>query len=322
MMNMFASLVPFLLWLLGGWPQQDLVTDANRDSGNLVISTDVELVILDVSVKDAKGGYVSGLAAENFRVYEDKKAQQIKHFSHSEIPVTIGLVTDNSGSMRSRRPEVITAALALVGASNPHDEIFVVNFNDRVNSGLPADVLFSDNIDTLRKALWFGKSEGRTKLYDALGYSLEYLNKGRMDKKTLVVVSDGGDNASVLGRKEIMRDVEESRATIYAVNIFDENDPDNNSDVLKKLAQVSGGEYFQLRENPEIVTVCKKIAKDIRNRYTIAYVPSHTGSAESVHLVKVTASAPGAEKLIIHTRSRYMMPEHHPQTLSMKENGP
>jgi Ca-activated chloride channel family protein len=219
--------------------------------------------------------------------------------------------------MRSKRPEVITAALALVGASNPHDEIFVVNFNDRVNSGLPAGVLFSDDIETLRKALWFGESEGRTKLYDALAYSLGYLDKGRMDKKTLVVVSDGGDNASLVTRSQIMRDVEESRATIYAIDIFDENDPDNNSDVLKKLAQVSGGEYFKVRENPEVVAACKKIAKDIRNRYTIAYAPSHAGSAQSVHLVKVTASAPGPEKLMVRTRSRYLMPER-----SSKGNAP
>jgi Ca-activated chloride channel family protein len=98
---MFTSLLPFLLCVMGWWPQQD--TDATRDSGNLVISTDVELVILDVGVKDAKGGYVSGLAAQNFQVDEDKKPQKIKYFSHSEIPVTIGLVVDNSGSMRSRR---------------------------------------------------------------------------------------------------------------------------------------------------------------------------------------------------------------------------
>jgi Ca-activated chloride channel family protein len=318
---MLTSLLPFLLCTMGWWPQQDLATGASRDSGNLIISTDVELVILDVGVKDAQGGYVSGLTAEDFRIYEDKKPQQIKYFSRSDIPVTIGLVIDNSGSMRSKRPGVITAALALVGASNPRDEIFVVNFNDRVRRGLASDVLFSDNIQTLRNALWIGNSEGRTKLYDALGYSLQYLNKGRMDKKTLVVVSDGGDNASILSRKEIMQRVQESRATIYSIDIFDENDPDSNSDVLKKLAQVSGGEYFQLREIPEIVTVCTQIAKDIRNRYTIAYIPSHLGSPRSMHLIKVTASAPSREKLLVRTRSRYMMPERNQATLGLKETG-
>jgi len=277
--------------------------------------------MLDVSVKDAKGGYVAGLGEDNFRVFEDNKAQAIKYFSHSDIPVTIGLVIDNSGSMRSKRPAVITAALVLAGASNPRDEIFVVNFNDRVRAGLPSEVLFSDDIQTLRKALWFGDSAGRTKLYDAIDYSLQYLDKGRMDKKTLVVVSDGGDNASILTRGQIMRRVQESRATLYAINIFDEDNPDNNSDVLKKLTLISGGEYSELRELPDIATVCKRIAKDIRNRYTIAYVPSRHGPAKPVHAVHVTASAPTREKLIVHTRSRYMMPEHKQQALSQKDPG-
>ena len=119
---MFTVLLPFLFYVLGWWPQRDVAADAGRDSGNLIISTDVELVILDVSVKNPNGGYVSGLTADNFQVYEDRKPQQIKHFSHDDIPVTIGLIVDNSGSMRSKRPGVITAALALVEASNPHDE--------------------------------------------------------------------------------------------------------------------------------------------------------------------------------------------------------
>jgi Ca-activated chloride channel family protein len=303
------------------WPQQGVPTDRSRDSGDVIISTDVELVMLDVSVKDVKGGYIAGIGKENFQVFEDNKPQPIKYFSHSDIPVTIGLVVDNSGSMRSKRPAVITAALALVEASNPGDEIFVVNFNDRVRPGLPSGVLFSDDIQTLRKALWFGDSVGRTKLYDAIDYSLHYLDKGRMDKKTLVVVSDGGDNASILRRNQIRRRVQESRATLYAIDIFDEDNPDNNSDVLKKLALVSGGEYSELREIPDIVTVCKRIAKDIRNRYTIAYVPSHRGMPRSVHLVRVTAFTPTREKLIVRTRTRYMMPERKQQALSLKATG-
>ncbi len=253
---MFTLLLPILFYVTGWWPQQNVAADASRDSGNLIISTDVELVVLDVSVKDPNGGYVSGLTAENFQVYEDKKPQQIKYFSHSDTPVTIGLIIDNSGS-----------------------------------------------------------------IYDAIGYSLQYLDKGHMDKKTLVVVSDGGDNASILSRKQIMERVEQSHITIYAIDIFDEDDRDSNSDVLKKLAQVSGGESFQLREIPETVTVCKKIAKDIRNRYTIAYVPSHVGSPSSVHLVKVNASTPAREKLIVRARTRYMIPDRPPSRLSSKVSG-
>ena len=306
---MFTSLPLYLFCVLAWWPQQGLTADRERDTGSLIMSTEVELVMLDANVKDAKGGYVAGLGEDNFRVFEDNRQQPIKYFAHSDIPVTIGLVVDNSGSIRAKRPGVITAALALAGASNPRDEIFVVNFNDQVRAGLPSSILFSDDVQTLRKALWFGDSVGRTKLYDAIDYSLQYLDKGRMDKKTLVVASDGGDNASNLTRSQIMRRVEESRATLYAIDTIDEDNPDNNSDVLKKLALVSGGEYSALREIPDIVTACKRIAKDIRNCYTIAYVPTHHGPAQSVHVVRVTASSPTREKLIVRTRSRYIMPE-------------
>ena len=268
------------------------------------ISADVELVILDVSVKDPKGGFVSGLVKDNFRVYENKKEQSIKYFSHADIPVTVGLVIDNSGSMRPKRAEVITAALTFVHASNPRDEMFVVTFNDKVRRGLPEDALFTDNAEMLRTALWKGASEGRTAMYDALGYSLKYLDKGRMDKKTLILVSDGGDNASSVGKGEVMRQVLESRATIYTIGIFDEDDPDRNPDILQKLAQVSGGEYFQLRTLDEVVPVCRKIAADIRNRYTVAYIPSRPDAPQSARLLKVTASSPSHPRLIVHTRKQ------------------
>jgi Ca-activated chloride channel family protein len=214
--------------------------------------------------------------------------------------------------MRAKRPAVNIAALALVSASNPHDEVFVVNFNDSVNQGLPSGTLFSDNVQTLRAALFQGKSEGRTKLYDALDYSLNYLSKGQMDKKTLVVVSDGRDNASLLTRKEVTRKVEESRATIYGVDIYDEDNPEEKSDVLRKLAQISGGEYFQLRTMPDVVTTCTKIAEDIRHRYTISYSPSQGGRPGSLHSIKVTATSPSGQKLIVRTRTRYWIPQRAP----------
>jgi Ca-activated chloride channel family protein len=265
--------------------------------------------MLDVVVRNPKGGYVSGLQSQNFRVSQDDKPQPIKYFSMDEVPVTMGLVIDDSGSMRPKRNGVAVAALELVGASNPHDEIFVVNFNDTVKPGLPPATPFSDDIPALRAAIEQDKADGRTKLYDALGYSLQYLDKGKMDKKTLVVVSDGRDNASTLSRADITRQIEQSRATIYAIDIFDEDDLDAKSDVLKKLAQMSGGEYFQLRDMPQIAAACTKIAEDIRHRYTISYSLSQPGEPGSVHSVKVTASSPEGQKLVVRTRTRYMVPE-------------
>jgi Ca-activated chloride channel family protein len=279
---------------------------APADSNGLTISTEVKLVILDVSVKDSKGGYVSGLSQDDFRAYDNGKLQTIKHFSHEDVPVTVGLVIDSSGSMRAKRPEVITAALTFIHASNPRDEAFVVNFNEAVRPGLPPETPFTGDPQMLLAALWKGKPEGRTALYDALAYSFEYLDKGRMDKKTLVVVTDGGDNCSKVQWLDVLRRSQESRATIYTIGIFDENDPDRNPGVLRKLANVSGGEYYELPILDQVVPVCKKIAADIRNRYTIAYTPPDPGPGESARRIKVTASDTSHAHLIVRTRSRYI----------------
>ena len=276
---------------------------------DFVISTDVSLVMLDVSVKDAKGGYVGGLVQDDFNIFEDRKLQPIKHFARMDVPVTVGLVVDTSGSMRLKRPAVITAALAFIQASNPHDEMFVVNFNDKVRPGLPPNIPFSDHIPTLRSALWMGNSEGRTALYDAVSYSLHHLEKGRKDKKTLVLVSDGGDNASSLARQQVLREVEESRATVYTIGIFEENDPDKNPELLKKLAAITGGDYYPIGDLSEVLAVSRKIASDIRNRYTLSYAPPDPMGGHASRSIKVTASQGGKEKLVVRTRTRYSFPE-------------
>src|SRR4029077_16697831 len=139
---------------------------------------------------------------------------------NADIPVTVGLVVDESGSMRPKRQHVITASLQFVEASNPHDEIFVVNFNERARRGLPDLIPFSDDINLLRSALWRGQPEGRTALYDAIEMSLHQLGMGRRDKKTLVVISDGGDNISVHKLTEVMHDMLTSLTTVYAIGIF------------------------------------------------------------------------------------------------------
>lgn len=276
------------------------------DSGekDFTIRSDVRLVLLDVSVKDAKGGFVSGLTKDNFTVFEDGKPQQITQFADQDVPVSVGLVIDESGSMRPKRPEVITAALTFVQASNPHDEAFVINFNDKVYHGLPDTVLFTDKIPLLRQALWATPPEGRTALYDAIFASLHQLDMGRRDKKTLVLISDGGDNISTHTKKDVEHKVDETVATIYTVGIFDENDPDRNPGILKWLANVSGGVAYFPQDLKDIVPVCRQIAKDIRNRYTIGYVPPD-GRPGQVRHIKVAASSPEHGKLIVRTRTQY-----------------
>jgi VWFA-related protein len=271
------------------------------------ISTTSRLVLLDVSVKDTAGGFAAGLTKENFKILEEGKPQTITQFADADIPVTIGLAIDQSGSMRPKRPEVITAALAFIQASNPQDEMFVLNFNERVHHGLPDTMMFSDNIKQLRAALWSGVPEGRTALYDAITEGLKQLVMGRKDKKTLIVISDGGDNISKATLKDVVKLVEESVATVYTIGVFDQDDPDRNPGVLKRLAEISGGQAYFPEKLEGIVPVCKAIAKEIRTRYTIGYIPSTEG--KRVRHIKVVATAPDRGKLIARTRTLYAFPD-------------
>jgi Ca-activated chloride channel family protein len=278
------------------------------------LNATAELVLLDVSVEDTTGVHVPGLAKSNFRIYEDGQLQTVTHFSSDDVPVTVGLVIDTSGSMRSKHPEVVTAALVFIHASNPQDEMFVVNFSDRANFGLPGNIPFTDDAGKLWAALSKNTPEGRTALYDALVLSLNHLEMGKRDKKTIVLVSDGGDNSSIHGFEDVMRMARESRATIYSIGIFDENDRDRNPGLLGRLARISGGEAFLPKEVSEVVGICRQIASDIRNRYTIGYVPVRSGERGSLRKIKVIASNSGGRKLVVHTRPSYFLPSRRPLT--------
>jgi VWFA-related protein len=271
------------------------------------ISDNVNLVLLDVSVKDPKGGYVTGLQKDNFKVFEDGHARDITQFASVDTPVSIGLVVDNSGSMRDKRAEVVMAGLSFAKQSTPRDEFFVVNFNNSVVRGLPSEVLFTDQLQDLRRALFYGSPAGQTALYDAIAYSLGHLEYAHREKRTLIVVSDGGDNVSSSNLRDVMRLVLESPVTIYTVGVFDKDDPDKNPDLLKKLAQISGGEYYETGKIEDIVPTCRRIAKDIRTRYTVGYVP--TAGGKKTRHIKVQVSAEGHGRLVARTRSEYLMNE-------------
>jgi Ca-activated chloride channel family protein len=271
------------------------------------ISTNVDLVLLDVSVKDSRGGYVSDLTKDNFTIEENGVRQKITTFLGKDVPVAAGLVLDASGSMRNKRSEVNTAGLTFVDASNKQDQIFVVDFNDKVRSGLPDDVAFTDDLGLLRQALSKHRTEGRTALYDAIAAALKHLDTGEREKKTLLVVSDGGDNASKLSAAETMRLIEESHATIYTVGLSDPDDVDQNPGVLRRIAAVSGGECFLLDHVEDIVPTGKKIAQDIRKRYTIGYIPDRgNGKPGGLRKVHVTATAPDHARLVVRTRTSYI----------------
>jgi Ca-activated chloride channel family protein len=301
--KMLFMLAVLLLIATAGYPNQ-------KQEAPYTISDNVDLVLLDASVKDPRGGYVTGLAKDAFRVTEDGRPRQITTFANVDAPLTLGLVVDNSGSMRLKRPEVILAGLAFAKESNPRDEFFVVNFNDSVVHGLPPSTPFTDDLQTLRAALYYGKAAGKTALYDAIATALKDLQKGHHDKRTLIVVSDGGDNASKISQRELMALIESSRATIYTVGMVDQGDADFNPRLLRKVAAVSGGQYFQPRTLDEVIPVFKKISKDIRSRYTIGYVPDEKNTKRRIRSVKITAQSEG-RKLIVKSRTSYMIfPAH------------
>ncbi|MEO8370252.1 MAG: VWA domain-containing protein [Candidatus Solibacter sp.] len=282
--------------------------DSAVPSQPYTLRTTAELVLLDVSVKSAAGEPVSGLDKSNFTVYEDGKPQTISHFASEDVPVTAGLVIDTSGSMRPKYPEVVTSAMAMIGASNRNDEIFIVYFSDRVRLGLPDGIPFTGDLNILRSALWRGIPEGRTALNDAIVFALKHLELGKRDRRTLVLVSDGGDNGSVHVADDVMRKVLESRATIYTIGIIDADNPDRNPALLRRIALVSGGEAYFPKLLSEVAGISVQIANDIRARYTIGYVPVHSSERGSLRKITVTAAASGGHKLTVHTRTSYMLP--------------
>ncbi len=287
-------------------PHEAIPQPSTATNGVFTISDNVDLVLLDVNVKGPKGGFVTGLYRGSFQVYEDGHQRQITHFAAVDTPVTIGLVVDNSGSMREKRPEVVMAGMAFAKQSNPRDEFFVVNFNNAVLRGLPERTLFTDDLQALRSALYFGQPRGQTALYDAVAYSLKHLEYSHRDKRTLIVVSDGGDNASQIAFADLMRLIEASRATIYTVGLYDPDDHDASPGVLRKMASVSGGEFFEPAKLDDIVPVLTKISSEIRNCYTLGYVPDEINDKRMVRSVRVAAQE-NSRKLSVRTRTTYLI---------------
>ena len=272
------------------------------------ILVDVNLVVLQVSVRDRKG-FVSDLHEPDFQIFEDGARQSISLFRHEDVPVTVGLVVDHSGSMKPKLTDVIAATRTFVHSSNPEDQMFVVNFNEKVTLGLPVGLRFTDHSEELERAISGTKAAGMTALYDAVVEALERLQTGSHEKKALIVISDGGDNASTHRLAGVLQTVERSSALVYTIGIFDEDDPDRNPDVLRRLAQATGGEAYFPGKLDEVAPICERIAHDIRNQYTIGYVPSSAAAAGVYRRIRVDAHEAGRGKLSVRARTGYIPSE-------------
>jgi VWFA-related protein len=270
------------------------------------LSVDVDLVLFNVTVLDDKDRPVSGLTQTSFQIYEDGKRQDIKFFRPEDIPATIGLVIDNSGSMVNKRSEVVKAAIEFVQSSNAKDELFIVNFNERPFMGLPDSVPFTNDFTQLRAALERIYADGRTALYDGIATALEHLEKGAHQRKALVVLSDGGDNASRRSLEEVHAMAEQSSATIYTIGIYDPWEREKNPGVLRQLSRLTGAESYALRDVRDLDKIWQRIANGIRSQYTIGYNSTNPGRDGTFRSVKISALRKDGKPLKVRTRPGYV----------------
>ena len=299
MKNAAQGLLLFLVVLL------PLRSAGAQDPQPYHLSVNVDLVVLNATVRDHKGRVVSDLRQQDFEIFEDGVRQSIQLFRHEDIPVTVGLLIDHSGSMRPKMASVIAAARTFIQSSSTDDQMFVVNFNENVTRGLPAAVSFTNRPDELATAIAGTPATGKTALYDAVWKAREWLAGGSRDKKVLIVISDGGDNASAHSFADILQVGNKSNIQVFTIGIFDADDEDKNPAVLRQLAQATGGEAFVPEELSEIVSVCERIAKDIRSQYTLGYMSSAGTQGGGYHSIKVLARGTGKAKLNVRTRSGY-----------------
>lgn len=283
--------------------KQDQPSDKD-DKGVFVFRKDVDEVMIHATVQDDKQHIVTNLDRAAFSVFEDGKPQSIISFHHVDIPVAMGIVIDNSGSMREKRNKVNQAALNLVRSSNPKDEVFVVNFNDEYY----LDQDFTNNLLKLKEALEKIDARGGTALYDAVVASADHLKKNaRLEKKVLFVVTDGEDNASERNLERAVKDLqEENGPQVYAIGILGEEEhPRRAKRALETIAERTGGIAFFPKTLDEVDAISKTIAGDIRNQYAIGYKPTNPKSAGGFRQIRVEAKAKGHGKLMVRTKSGY-----------------
>jgi len=274
------------------------------------LSVDVNLVLLHVSVFDEKERIVKSLKKEDFDIYEDKIQQELSLFKEEDAPVSLGLVIDNSGSMRTKRERVNRAAMTFVKTCNPQDEIFLINFNDQVF----IDQDFTRNTDDLAEVLDTIDTRGGTALYDAIYLSLEHIREGKEDKKALLVISDGEDRDSRYKFETVLEFARESQASIYVVGLFDKEGERSREQKravrnLRDLAEDTGGKYYFPESADEVEALCRQVAHEIRNQYTLGYKPTNTkrdGTWRSISVRLNTVK--NSKKLVARTKRGYYAP--------------
>lgn len=265
--------------------------------------SDTRLVVLHAAVTDKEGHHISNLPRSAFQVYENGAEQHIKIFRHEDIPVSLGLVIDNSASMRDKRAKVEAASLALVRASNPEDEVFILNFNDEPS----LDQEFTNNINTLQASIARVDSRGGTAMRDAIQMAIDHLyNRASKDKKILLVITDGEDNESKKATVgSILADAQDAGIMVYTIGLLNEEDPRAAKRAKRDLDAITfatGGQAFYPKDVSEVDRIAAQVAHDVRNQYTIAYSPSNPALDGTFRTIKVLVNAPNA---VVRSRSGY-----------------
>jgi VWFA-related protein len=274
-----------------------------ENNGVYVFRARVEEVVLHATVYDDHDHMVTNLDKSAFQIFEDGVPQTITSFRREDIPVAVGIVIDNSGSMRDKRPAVNQAAVNFVRSSNPQDQVFIVNFNDEYY----LDQDFTSSVPQLKDALEKIEARGGTALYDAIVASADHLKKNaRLEKKVLLVVTDGEDNASRESLEQAVRRLQaENGPTVYTIGLLGGERQRRARRALATVAEDTGGVAFFPKDLSEVDSITQEVAHDIRNQYTIGYRPTRPQSQGGYRSIKVIAHAHGYKKLQVRTRTGY-----------------
>jgi Ca-activated chloride channel homolog len=304
--NIAAVLVLAATWAFGqnAAPSTPSAQNSTTPQDEIpVFTADSRLVVVHASVIDKNNKLVTNLQEPAFKVMENGIEQPLKIFRREDLPVSLGIIIDNSGSMRDKKNRVAAAALNLVRASNPQDEVFIVNFNDDAYLDQP----FTSDIKKMEEALDHMETKGGTAMRDAISMSMDYLKgKAKKDKKVLVIVTDGNDNTSNINLEELMRKAQQSDVLIYSIGILSEEEPreaKKAKHALHDLAVASGAMDYYPKDLEEVDKEVPEIAHEIRNQYTLAYSPLNPALDGTYRKITVTVNAPG--RPVVRSRNGY-----------------
>jgi len=273
------------------------------DSDTFTFRTDTRLVDLHATVVDKAGHLVLNLPQSAFTVYENGVKQEVTTFRREDVPVSLGLVIDNSASMHEKRAKVGSAALALVKASNPEDEVFILNFNEETS--IEAD--YTNDINKLADALKTINSKGGTAMRDALRMGIEHLRHGgKKEKRILLVVTDGEDNASVETLDHVIQSAQQNGVIIYSIGLLSDDEPheaERAKRALDALTFATGGQVWYPQELSEVDGIAREVAHEIRSQYILGYTPTNLAQDGTFRRIRVTLNAPGDPT--VRTRSGY-----------------